>query len=138
MLVTAFNVTQEINVKQWTFPNIPIGKPGSNIQFYVVDTYGNRVPIGVPGELYIGGVQIPKGYLNNPEKTRQSFIINPFGSGVVYQSGDIVRALSNGSFMYLGRTDTQVKIRGIRMELGEIDSVIKTHASIKDSTVVAM
>jgi amino acid adenylation domain-containing protein len=123
-----------------------IGGPNDNMKVYVLDKYLNPVPIGVPGELYIGGVGVCRGYLNRPELTAESFIKNPFitheekGEGKnlrLYKSGDRVRWLNNGSIDFLGRVDFQVKIRGFRIEPGEIEAVLSSHGEILECVVVA-
>jgi amino acid adenylation domain-containing protein len=117
--------------------NIPIGKPISNSTAYILDKYKKPVPIGVAGELFVGGDGISKGYLNNPELTRQKFIANPFVPGdILYSTGDKTRWLSDGCIDFLGRVDFQVKMRGIRIELGEIESNILNHKEIKKTVVV--
>ena len=123
-----------------------IGGPNDNMKVYVLDKYLNPVPVGVPGELCIGGIGVSRGYLNRPELTEESFINNPFNtqeekdSGKnlrLYKSGDRVRWLNNGSVDFLGRVDFQVKIRGFRVEPGEIEAVLSSHGEIKECVVVA-
>ncbi|MCV3214044.1 amino acid adenylation domain-containing protein, partial [Plectonema radiosum NIES-515] len=102
---------------------VPIGRPISNTQIYILDQDIKPVPIGVPGELYIGGAGVARGYLNRPELTTEKFIPNPFSDGKserLYKTGDLGRYLSDGNIEFLGRIDNQVKIRGFRIELGEI------------------
>ncbi|MCB0214317.1 MAG: amino acid adenylation domain-containing protein, partial [Anaerolineae bacterium] len=101
---------------------IPIGRPLDNVQAYIMGTEGSLQPIGVPGELYIAGGGVARGYLNQPELTRAKFNKNPFGSGRVYKTGDLARWLPEGNIEFLGRVDHQVKIRGFRIELGEIEA----------------
>ena len=119
----------------------PIGKPLSNMKVYVVDSCGRRVPTGVPGELWITGYQVSRGYLNRPEKTAESYSENPFsdaeGYRRAYHTGDIVRFLPNGNIQFIGRRDGQVKIRGFRIELTEVEEVIRKFPGISDATVVA-
>ena len=103
---------------------IPIGRPVSNTQAHVLDSHRQLVPIGVPGELYLGGVQVGRGYYNQPGWTRERFIADPFNKASgqrLYKTGDLVRRLPNGNIQFLGRMDHQVKIRGYRIELGEIE-----------------
>ncbi|MCW8823516.1 MAG: amino acid adenylation domain-containing protein, partial [Ignavibacteriaceae bacterium] len=116
-----------------------IGPPIANTQFYILDNELNPVPIGVPGELLIGGEGLARGYLNRPELTDEKFISNPFGeSGSrLYRTGDLARYKSNGDIEFLGRLDHQVKIRGFRIELGEIENVLSEHTAIKDVAVNA-
>ncbi len=114
----------------------PIGKPIVNTQMYIMN--GDQLcGIGMPGELCIAGVGVSRGYLNRPELTREKFIKNPFGEGLMYRSGDLTRWLQDGSIEYLGRMDAQVKIRGFRIELNEIENVIRRQPNIKDVAVIA-
>jgi acyl carrier protein len=117
----------------------PIGRPLPNTQVYILDAQKQLVPIGVPGELYIGGVGVTRGYLNRPELTAERFIPNPFSkdSGSrLYKTGDLVRYLPDGNIEYLGRIDHQVKIRGFRIELGEIEAVLRQHRAVEDAVVI--
>ncbi|UAA39459.1 amino acid adenylation domain-containing protein [Paraneptunicella aestuarii] len=117
--------------------SLPIGSPIANTQVYILDQYQQPVPVGVPGELYIAGDGLARGYLNQPELTAEKFITNPFMPGSkLYRSGDMVRWRENGTIDYLGRIDTQVKIRGFRIETGEIENQLKQHPGIKDAVVV--
>ncbi len=118
--------------------NIPIGHPLSNVQSYVVDKQMRRLPVGAAGELLIGGEGVGRGYLNNPEKTAECFIDNPFLPGVrLYRSGDIVRYRPDGNIEFVGRKDRQVKIRGFRIELKEVEAVIQEIPGVRDVTVQA-
>jgi amino acid adenylation domain-containing protein/non-ribosomal peptide synthase protein (TIGR01720 family) len=119
---------------------VPIGKPVSNAQVYVLDKHLQPVPIGVPGELHIGGAGVARGYLNRPELTLQKFIPNPFeeaGGSRLYKTGDLVRYRPDGNLEYLGRMDSQVKIRGFRIELGEIEAVLNQHPYVAQSVVIS-
>jgi amino acid adenylation domain-containing protein/non-ribosomal peptide synthase protein (TIGR01720 family) len=118
---------------------VPIGKPLPNTLVYIVDGQQNLVPQGIFGELYIGGLQVAKGYLNMPEKTKEKFIDNPFitGKGRLYKTGDYGRWLPDGNIEYLGRKDNQVKIRGYRIELGEIESIVQQSGLISQNLVLA-
>jgi amino acid adenylation domain-containing protein len=119
--------------------SIPIGRPIRNAAAYVLDRFLKPVPIGVAGELYIGGAGVARGYHNRPELTAEKFIPNPFsdGSARLYRTGDVVRYRSDGNLEFLGRKDNQVKIRGFRVELEEIEQAIRTHESVSDAVVVA-
>ncbi|MDP3561615.1 MAG: amino acid adenylation domain-containing protein, partial [Legionellaceae bacterium] len=113
-----------------------IGRPLSNEYAYVLDSNFNPIPLGVIGELYIGGAGLARGYLNQPELTKERFISNPFGEGRLYKTGDLVRWLSDGNLEYIGRNDLQVKIRGYRIELGEVEGALLTHTDIKQCAVL--
>ncbi|MBG1241150.1 non-ribosomal peptide synthetase [Nostoc sp. NZL] len=119
---------------------VSIGKPISNVQVYVLDKYLQPVPIGVPGELHIGGAGVARGYLNRPELTAEKFISNPFEKveeNKLYKTGDLVRYQPDGNLEYLGRIDSQVKIRGFRIELGEIETVLNQHSQVTQAVVIA-
>ncbi|MDH0732055.1 non-ribosomal peptide synthase/polyketide synthase [Pseudomonas sichuanensis] len=120
--------------------NTPIGKPIANTALYVLDGQGQPVPQGVAGELFIGGVQVARGYLNRAELTAERFIDDPFSTRIgarLYRTGDLARHLPDGNIEYLGRNDDQVKIRGLRIELGEIQAGLTAIAGIKEAVVVA-
>ena len=117
----------------------PIGHPIPNTQVYILDRHLQPVPIGVPGELHIGGVGLARGYLNRSELTLEKFIPNPFSkenSARLYKTGDLARYLSDGNIEYLGRIDQQVKIRGFRIELGEIETVLSQHPQVREAVVI--
>ncbi|HEY5813831.1 MAG TPA: amino acid adenylation domain-containing protein, partial [Terrimicrobiaceae bacterium] len=117
---------------------IPIGRPVANAQIYILDSHHNPTPIGVPGELWIGGDGLAHGYLKRPELTAERFIQSPFEPfQKLYRTGDRARFLPDGNIDFLGRLDNQVKIRGFRIELGEIESVLREHPSV-DATVVVV
>ncbi|BBD64374.1 amino acid adenylation domain-containing protein [Nostoc commune NIES-4072] len=118
---------------------LPIGKPTNNIQSYVLDSSLQLVPIGVPGELYIGGVGVARGYRNRPELTAEKFIPNPYTTepgARFYKTGDLVRYLPDGNLEFIGRIDHQVKIRGFRIELGEIEVLLNQHLAVRETVVV--
>ena len=117
---------------------IPIGRPIANVQTYILDLNLQLVPIGVAGELYIGGVGLARGYLNRPELTAAKFIANPFGDGRLYKTGDLARYCPDGNIEFLDRIDRQVKVRGFRIELGEIEAVLCRHPDLQDAIVVVL
>jgi amino acid adenylation domain-containing protein len=117
---------------------VPIGKPIDNISLYVLNETRQLVPVGVSGELYIAGVGVGRGYLNNQELTQDKFVDNPFAPGEkMYRTGDLARWLPSGDVEYLGRIDNQVKLRGFRIELGEIENQLSNHAAIHETVVLA-
>ena len=113
-----------------------IGKPISNTKIYILDQNLQPLPIGVPGELHISSVGLARGYLNRLELTKEKFISNPFNSGILYKTGDLVRYLPEGNIEFLGRIDNQVKLRGLRIELGEIEAVLETHSQVEKAVVI--
>ncbi|RMQ47757.1 Amino acid adenylation [Pseudomonas cichorii] len=120
--------------------SVPIGKPIANIRIYILDPHGQPTPVGVAGEINIGGVGVARGYLNLPELSAERFVKDPFSSDPdarVYKTGDLGRWLDNGAVEYLGRNDFQVKIRGQRIELGEIEAKLALHEAIKEAVVLA-
>jgi acyl carrier protein len=120
--------------------SLSIGGPISNTQIYILDGKLEPVPIGVPGEIYIGGAGVALGYLNRPELTAERFVADPFSADPrarLYKSGDLGRWRSDGNIDFLGRNDQQVKLRGFRIELGEIESQLARHARVKEAAVVA-
>ncbi|MCT7982347.1 amino acid adenylation domain-containing protein [Laspinema sp. A4] len=117
----------------------PIGRAIANTQVYVLDAQMQLLPVGVPGELYIGGDGLARGYLNRPDLTRDRFVPNPFSpqpGARLYKTGDLARYLPDGNLEFLGRIDHQVKIRGLRIELGEIESVLTQHPDVQAATVI--
>lgn len=123
------------------YPDIPIGKPTDNLKVYIVDGKQRLQPVGAAGELWIAGPHVTRGYLNRPEKTAEAYGSNPFskqkGYERVYRTGDVVRLLHDGNLQFIGRHDAQVKVRGFRIELTEVEEVIRRFEGITDATVAA-
>ncbi|WP_275381987.1 non-ribosomal peptide synthetase [Xenorhabdus bovienii] len=136
--VTYFDTVGEFN------SNVPIGRAIDNTRLYVRDSYGNLSPIGAPGELYIGGAGVARGYWNRSALTAEYFVVNPFATAEdqvrgytrLYKTGDLVRWRPDGNLEYLGRNDFQVKIRGYRIELGEIENALAAHPQVKQAVVI--
>ena len=144
---------------QEALARVPIGRPIANTQIYLLDSHLQLVPIGVPGEVYISGAGITRGYLNRPELTEERFIPNPFTNTKfsdrfallqksdrfalpqkgdrIYKTGDLARYLPDGNIEFIGRVDHQVKLRGFRIELGEIEALLSQHSQVKQSVVLA-
>ena len=130
----------ELSAGDTTLRELPIGRPLGNVCTYILDQNGQPVPIGVTGELLIGGAGLARGYLNRPDLTEEKFIPNPFSNEPgerLYKTGDLARYLPDGNIEYIGRIDNQVKIRGFRIELGEIETAISQHPSVQQTVVIA-
>lgn len=135
-VVSSYTIDPEKDLPQLP----PIGKPIDNTQLYILDALGQPVPVGVAGELFIGGVQVAKGYLNLPELTATKFIKDIFSKeadSLLYKTGDLARWLPDGNIEYMGRLDDQVKIRGFRVELGEIESLLQSCTLVSQAVVLA-
>jgi aspartate racemase len=120
--------------------SIPVGRPIINTQLYILDERLRPVPVGVTGELYIGGAGVARGYLNRPDLTAERFLPDPFSAAPgarIYKTGDLARYFANGNIECRGRADHQVKIRGCRIELGEIESLLSQHPDVRESVVIA-
>ncbi|GAA3667201.1 hypothetical protein GCM10022267_62070 [Lentzea roselyniae] len=117
---------------------VSIGRPNGNTQLHVLDTNLRRVPVGVPGELYAGGVYLGRGYINDPRRTAAAFVADPFGppGSRLYRTGDLARWCPDGTLEFLGRADNQIKIRGMRVELEEIEAVLEQHAGVRRAVVL--
>ncbi|MBD2438978.1 non-ribosomal peptide synthase/polyketide synthase [Nostoc sp. FACHB-110] len=143
-LLHVYGPTENTTFSSWylveelptTATTIPIGRPISNTQIYILDQYLQPVPVGVAGELHIGGAGLARGYLNRPELTQAKFIPNPFDNSKLYKTGDLVRYLPDGNIEYIGRIDNQVKIRGFRIELGEIEAILNQHEAVQTNCVI--
>ncbi|PHM37254.1 Amino acid adenylation [Xenorhabdus mauleonii] len=136
---TAFAATYAIPALVDVARPIPIGRPIANTQIYILDGYGEPVPLGATGEIHIGGMGVARGYLNRPELTAERFIVDPFSpepNARLYKTGDLGRWLPDGNIEYLGRNDFQVKLRGFRIELGEIETRLKQCPGVRDAVVI--
>src|SRR5205085_6483989 len=132
----SFHTSDQLVLKQ----DVSIGKPIDNSDIYIVDKRERLVPLGVPGELWIGGAGLAKGYLNRPELTAERFIKDPFKTtenSRVYKTGDLAKWLPDGNLKYLGRIDDQVKVRGYRIELGEVENALLQNGLFDQVVVLA-
>lgn len=135
--VLTYEVTPEVSALGTSI--LPLGRPLPNAEIYLLDDYLNPAPIGVPGELYIGGPSLARGYINRPDLTAETFISHPFSQQPgqrIYRTGDLARYLPDGNIEFLGRRDHQVKIRGFRVELKEIEAVISEHEAVLAAVVL--
>ena len=136
VVTSGFKMEAGVNYK-----DVPIGAAVDNLKVYVVDPRGRRLPVGAVGELWIAGPHVTRGYLNRPEKTAEAYGDNPFSNEAgyerVYRTGDIVRLLSDGNLQFVGRRDGQVKVRGFRVELTEIEEIVRRFPDVEDATVAA-
>ena len=146
--VAADVTCQEVGEADCGASSISIGRPISNTQIYILDEQGNPVPVGVRGEIYVGGAGLARGYWRRPELTAERFVANPFASGDfaaadsvaagssrLFRTGDAGRYRSTGEIEYAGRMDNQVKLRGMRIELGEIEAVLRSHPQVGEGMV---
>jgi amino acid adenylation domain-containing protein len=137
---TTFTTCHLVELGAQTRASVPIGKPISNTQVYILDTYLQLVPVGVPGELFVGGDGLARSYLNRPALTARAFVPHSFTDqpgARLYRTGDLARYLPDGKLEFLGRVDHQVKLRGFRIELGEIEAVLRGHPQVQDAAVAA-
>ncbi|MFB2973192.1 amino acid adenylation domain-containing protein [Aerosakkonema sp. BLCC-F183] len=144
MLINEYGPTETVvgcciyQAKDKLSGSVPIGRPIANTQLYILDRNLQPVPVGITGELYIGGAGVARGYLHRPELTAERFIANPFIAGErLYKTGDLARYRADGIIEYFGRIDHQVKIRGFRIELSEIEAVLSQHCKVRECAVLA-
>ncbi|MDQ3898505.1 MAG: amino acid adenylation domain-containing protein [Actinomycetota bacterium] len=134
---TAFACTYDLRTPQAFADEVPIGRPIDNTTTYVVDRFGNRVPVGVVGELCIGGEGVAPGYWDRPELTMERFVPDPFRpGGRMYRSGDLTAFREDGNLLFVGRRDRQVKVSGYRIELGEVEAAVLSHPDVRAAAVL--
>jgi amino acid adenylation domain-containing protein len=132
---TIWSTAYRVEVTELSTSTIPIGRPIANTQIYLLNSQGQPVPIGIPGELHIGGAGLARGYLNRPNLTTEKFISHPVGERL-YKTGDLARYRADGTIEYIGRLDHQVKLRGFRIELGEIEAMLSQHPQVRETVVI--
>ncbi|KAG0201783.1 hypothetical protein BGX28_005469, partial [Mortierella sp. GBA30] len=146
-IINSYGLTETMTDVLWTCPRgfigdvVPMGRPIPNKRIYILDVHGNPVPLGVIGEMYIGGIGLARGYLNLPELTEERFLPDRFddeSAARMYKTGDLARYLPDGNLVYLGRNDNQIKIRGFRVEPGEIEARLTEHPLVSKAMVVAL
>jgi amino acid adenylation domain-containing protein len=135
---TTFTTCHPMTTPRTFAKSVPIGRPIANTQIYILDAHIQPVPIGIPGEMYIGGAGLARDYLNRPALTATSFVPNPFGEpgSRLYKTGDLARYLPDGNVEFLGRMDNQVKLRGFRIELGEIEVMLAQHPDVREAVAI--
>ncbi|HEV2845439.1 MAG TPA: amino acid adenylation domain-containing protein, partial [Thermoanaerobaculia bacterium] len=141
-LVNAYGPTEAtVCATAWTYDGgdrLPIGRPIRNVEVYILEPNGHPAPVGVPGELLVGGVGLARGYRNRPDLTAERFVPHPFASGErLYRTGDLARFRADGELEFLGRLDHQVKIRGVRVELGEVEAALLAQPGVREAVAVA-